>query len=204
MLQGRGRLHSGTVYQDVYLSLKAAAGVLFSVGGTQVDENSTEGRALLRNFVFMAVCFSGNHGAVTSVIALSSSFDATLGSYSVGLLYGCYVLTAMLCGAYVISITSAKKALVGSLALYAVYVASYLVAVVQVKSSLTGCYLKLLLLLLWKTNPQPAPFKFALFFLRRRLRFPALGGVARGALRRVRRRRGRGPPLDGARRVLQN
>jgi len=80
----------------------------------------------------MAVCFSGNHGAVTSVIALASSFDPTLGSYSVGLLYACYVLTAMLFGAYIISLTSAKKALVASLGLYAVYVSSYLVAVYQV------------------------------------------------------------------------
>lgn len=89
-----------------------------------------EGPALYRNFIWMAVLFSGNHGAVTSVIALASSFDATLGSYSVGALYGFYVLTAMLAGTYVVSVTSAKKALIISLGLYAVYVASYLIAVI--------------------------------------------------------------------------
>ena len=45
-------------------------------------------------------------------------------------MHRCYVLTAMLAGAYVISITSAKWCLTFSLSLYAVYVASYLVAVV--------------------------------------------------------------------------
>ena len=54
----------------------------------------------------------------------------SLGSYSVGMLYGCYVLTAMLAGAYLITLTSAKWCMTFSLALYAVYVASYLVAVV--------------------------------------------------------------------------
>jgi len=92
------------------------------------ETNAAEGAALKRNFIYMAVCFSANHGAVTSVIALSSSFDPTLGSYSVGLLYGCYVLTAMLVGSYVISVTSAKRVLIVSLAMYAVYVASYLLA----------------------------------------------------------------------------
>jgi hypothetical protein len=89
-----------------------------------------DARVLYLNFVAMAVYFSANHGSVTSVIALASSFDATLGSYSVGMLYACYVLTAMFAGQYIIEASSAKKVLVGSLALYAVYVASYLVAVI--------------------------------------------------------------------------
>ena len=93
--------------------------------------DSPEASNLYRNFILMALLFSANHGAVTSIIALSSSFDAELGSYSVGILYGFYVLTAMLAGAYIVSLTSSKRALIGSLALYAVYVASYLVAAIQ-------------------------------------------------------------------------
>lgn len=89
-----------------------------------------DGKGLLRNFVFMSMCFSANHGSVTSVIALASSFNATLGSYSVGVLYGCYVLTAMLAGPYIVSKFSAKRALIFSLFLYAIYVASYLIAVI--------------------------------------------------------------------------
>lgn len=61
-------------------------------------DKARERSILYWNFVFMAICFSGNHGAVTSVIALASSFDPTLGSYSVGILYGFYVLTAMFAG----------------------------------------------------------------------------------------------------------
>ena len=41
---------------------------------------SPKPRALYLNFVAMAVYFSANHGCVTSVIALASSFDATLGT----------------------------------------------------------------------------------------------------------------------------
>jgi hypothetical protein len=63
-----------------------------------VTGSKAEGKSLLYNFIFMSVCFSANHGSVTSVIALASSFNPTLGSYSVGVLYGCYVLTAMLAG----------------------------------------------------------------------------------------------------------
>lgn len=95
-----------------------------------VISNPDLGRSLFRNFVFMALCFSGNHGSVTSVIALASSFQATLGSYSVGTLYGSYVITAMFFGPYLISVTSAKRGLIASLALYSVYVSSYLVAVI--------------------------------------------------------------------------
>jgi len=58
----------------------------------------TEKSSLYWNFVFMAVCFSGNHGAVTSVIALASSFNPLLGSYSVAILYSLYVVTAMFAG----------------------------------------------------------------------------------------------------------
>lgn len=94
------------------------------------SQTTSEGKMLYYNFVFMSIFFSANHGSVTSVIALASSFEAVLGSYSVGVLYGCYVLTAMLAGPYIVSKTSAKKALIFSLALYAIYVASYLIAVI--------------------------------------------------------------------------
>jgi hypothetical protein len=65
--------------------------------------------ALYRNFVVMALCFSANHGAVTAVIALASSFgDTNLGSYSVGVLYSVYVLTATFGGSSVIRRWSTK------------------------------------------------------------------------------------------------
>ena len=98
--------------------------------GHEVSERGDNAKKLYLNFVVMSIYFSANHGSVTSVIALASSFDPTLGSYSVGTLYGCYVLTAMFAGQYIIEATSAKNVLVWSLALYAVYVASYLIAVI--------------------------------------------------------------------------
>jgi len=80
------------------------------------------------NFVFMSACFSANHGAVTSVIALASSFNATLGSYSVGVLYSLYVVTAMLFAQTFVDWMTQKGALVSALGLYSIYVGSYLVA----------------------------------------------------------------------------
>lgn len=89
---------------------------------------SEESRLLLRNFVFMSVCFSANHGAVLSVIDLSANFGDKLGSYSIGTLYGCYVISSTLFATSLISATSSKRVLVFSMALLAIYCCSYLVA----------------------------------------------------------------------------
>lgn len=97
---------------------------------TTQPQNIQEANRLLVNFVVMSVCFSLNHASVTSCIALSTSsgLPGNLGSYSVGVLYACYVVTAMLFSQLVIFYCGQKGSLVGSLAVYAVYVASYLVA----------------------------------------------------------------------------
>ena len=51
-------------------------------GAQREDGKKAQAKKLYRNFVYMSLCFSANHGSVTSIIALSSSFDPTLGSYS--------------------------------------------------------------------------------------------------------------------------
>uniref|UniRef100_A0A7S2CTI9 Uncharacterized protein n=1 Tax=Florenciella parvula TaxID=236787 RepID=A0A7S2CTI9_9STRA len=95
-----------------------------------MPQNLSEARKLLINFVTMTVCFSLNHASVTSCIALatSSGLPGNLGSYSVAVLYACYVVTAMLFSQVIIFYCSQKGSLTGSLAVYALYVASYLVA----------------------------------------------------------------------------
>ena len=50
--------------------------------GHEVSERGDNAKKLYLNFVVMSIYFSANHGSVTSVIALASSFDPTLGSYS--------------------------------------------------------------------------------------------------------------------------
>jgi hypothetical protein len=63
-------------------------------------ESLTLKASLYWNFVFMAVCFGANHGAVASVIALASTFNPALSSYSVAVLYSFYVVTAMFAGLF--------------------------------------------------------------------------------------------------------
>eukprot|EP00619_Florenciella_sp_RCC1007_P005376 CAMPEP_0205907510 /NCGR_PEP_ID=MMETSP1325-20131115/2598_1 /ASSEMBLY_ACC=CAM_ASM_000708 /TAXON_ID=236786 /ORGANISM="Florenciella sp., Strain RCC1007" /LENGTH=468 /DNA_ID=CAMNT_0053273607 /DNA_START=55 /DNA_END=1461 /DNA_ORIENTATION=- len=98
--------------------------------GSAIPQNLNEANKLLINFIVMTVCFSLNHASVTSCIALatSSGLPGNLGSYSVAVLYACYVITAMLFSQVIIFYSSQKGALTGSLAVYALYVASYLVA----------------------------------------------------------------------------
>lgn len=79
----------------------------------------------------MASLFSMNHGSVTSVIALASSFSPDLGTQSTGVLYICYVLFAMFFAETVVFKVGKKFALVGSLGLYAIYVAAYLIAALE-------------------------------------------------------------------------
>lgn len=85
--------------------------------------------ALLRNFVVMSVCFSVNHGTVSSVIALSTSLLGTgLGSVNLGTLYFFYVLTALVFATAIIQALGAKGGLLFGTGGYCVYVLSFLLA----------------------------------------------------------------------------
>jgi hypothetical protein len=123
----------------------AAAGALVPFGGqTEPDEAlsdsgmtsmSDDGRlpptasGVLLNFVWMSVCFSLNHGCVTSCLALASAqLGPALGGYSSGILYLFYTMTALLVAPAVVQRLGAKGSLQGGLLLYCLYVGSYALA----------------------------------------------------------------------------
>lgn len=81
---------------------------------------------LLLNFLLMTVCFSVNHGAVTSVLSLAVPLlGPTAGPYSSGTLYICYAATALFLSTPLLSFLGTRNALITGTALYCVYVASF-------------------------------------------------------------------------------
>ena len=81
---------------------------------------------LLSNFALMAVCFSVNHGAVTSVLSLAVPLlGPVAGPYSSGTLYICYAVTALFLSTPIMSFLGTRNALIVGTALYCVYVASF-------------------------------------------------------------------------------
>jgi len=77
----------------------------------------------LRNFIVMAICFSVNHGCVTSVLALASTdFNDNLAAISSALLYGTYTTSALFAAVPLVLTLGAKKSLSFGLWLYCFYI----------------------------------------------------------------------------------
>eukprot|EP01061_Rhynchopus_euleeides_P027404 TRINITY_DN44572_c0_g1_i1.p1 TRINITY_DN44572_c0_g1~~TRINITY_DN44572_c0_g1_i1.p1 ORF type:complete len:530 (+),score=218.15 TRINITY_DN44572_c0_g1_i1:88-1590(+) len=84
----------------------------------------------LYSFIAMTLCFSVNHGTVTAVIPLATAqFDDDLGSYSLGLLYLFYTLTALLASTSIVDELGHKWGLVAGCGVYTAYVAGNLLGV---------------------------------------------------------------------------
>lgn len=87
------------------------------------------GRSLLVNFVTMAVCFSVNHGTVSAVIGLATSLlGLGLGSTGLGILWSCYVLTAMIFATAILQAVGPRGGLLLGTLGYCCYVGSFLLA----------------------------------------------------------------------------
>jgi len=86
---------------------------------------------VLSSFIFMAVCFSVNHGCVTGLIGLASAnFPKALAGTQLGTLYILYVLTALFASAALVSIFGTKWALVTGVSMYCFYVISFAIAAI--------------------------------------------------------------------------
>jgi len=89
----------------------------------------TAGR-VLANFCWMSLCFSLNHGCVTSCLALASAqLGPALGGYSSAILYLFYTTTALLVAPAIVRTLGPKGSLDYGLLLYCVYVGSYALAI---------------------------------------------------------------------------
>lgn len=94
-----------------------------------VREWYTSERALLVNFVWLAVCFSVNHACVTSLLALATrNLGQALGGVQTGVLYSTYTLSALFMASGLVQRHGFKNVLGLGLGLYCLYVASFLVA----------------------------------------------------------------------------
>jgi hypothetical protein len=95
------------------------------------EETERQSKRLLRNFYFMCICFSANHGCVVSCIAYAASeLGDLLGGYGTGALYVCYAFTAFFLSKPVITMTGPKIGLVLGVGGYCVYILGFLLAIV--------------------------------------------------------------------------
>ena len=84
--------------------------------------NSNSGTA---NFRRMAIAFSINHAAVTSVLGLATGLLGDNGTYQSGTLFLLYAITAMIFSSGLIETFGARRTLIAAAALYTVYVLSF-------------------------------------------------------------------------------
>lgn len=94
------------------------------------EDAELQAERLLRNFYFMCVCFSANHGCVVACIAYASSeLGDLLGGYGTGSLYICYALTAFFLSKPVITMTGPKIGLILGVGGYCIYILGFLLAI---------------------------------------------------------------------------
>jgi len=94
-------------------------------------------RQLRTNFLRMAVCFSVNHGTVTTPLVLTSTLlGKDIGNVGNGVLYVFTLLSALILAAPMTTTVGPKKSMIVAMFLYCVYVTCFAVSVL-VKSQTT-------------------------------------------------------------------
>jgi len=109
-------------------------------GYQELSGAKTRKNVWLRNFIGMAICFSINHGCVTSVLALASSdFDEDLAAISSALLYGTYTTSALFAAVPLVLSLGAKRSLSFGLWLYCFYLVPFAIILLfpQISKSVT-------------------------------------------------------------------
>jgi len=109
---------------------------------TRISNGETRHGNWLRNFITMAICFSINHGCVTSVLALASSdFNDNLAAISSAILYGMYTTSALFAAVPLVLTQGAKRSLSAGLWLYCFYLIPFAIILLfpQISESVTTC-----------------------------------------------------------------
>jgi len=100
---------------------------LLQSGQRSDGTGNLSGTGIIRRFMYFAVCFSVNHGCVTSVVGLASSvLPKKLAGTQLGTLYIVYSLTALFASAALVTTFGTKWSLFVSTSLYCTYVACFL------------------------------------------------------------------------------
>jgi MFS family permease len=85
-------------------------------------------RAIIINFILLAVLFSANHGAVVSCLSLASGRLGDLGNYQSSVLYLAYTCSALFGSTFVVKNIGAKKSISIGMWLYCTYVGCFVIA----------------------------------------------------------------------------
>jgi len=101
--------------------------------GALLPGNAMEGLSppqLRTNFLWVAVCFSVNHGVVTAPLVVTTPLlGKDVGNIGNGVLYTFTLLSALLIAAPITTMVGPKKSMVFAMLLYCVYVTCFAVAV---------------------------------------------------------------------------
>ncbi|KAK3279712.1 hypothetical protein CYMTET_12418 [Cymbomonas tetramitiformis] len=100
-----------------------------ALGAYDMGEPKYTSAGIYRSVMLMSLCFSLNHGCVTSVIGLASiELGDQLGGDSLGLLYVMYTCIALVGATGIVEVLGQKWALVAGTSAYCVYVATFVFA----------------------------------------------------------------------------
>lgn len=84
-----------------------------------------ESKRILRNFCWMAILFSANHGTIVTCLSLATARLGTVGALQSGILYLFYTLSAVLGATYVVQNGGGRNGMIVGMTLYCVYVACF-------------------------------------------------------------------------------
>jgi hypothetical protein len=99
--------------------------------GEPMEQLKKEGsKRTIHSFLVMSLCFAMNHGAITTVVSFAGADFKEIGTFSNGILYGGYCVSALLFANLIVSSFGLKKSLVAGVAQYCIYLSMYLLAMV--------------------------------------------------------------------------
>lgn len=87
-----------------------------------------EAKRTLRNFCFMAVLFSANHGTIVACLSLATARLGAIGAWQSGMLYLFYTASAVLGATYVVKKFGGRNGMIAGMFLYCIYVGCFSVA----------------------------------------------------------------------------
>jgi MFS family permease len=87
-----------------------------------------EAKRTLRNFCFMAVLFSANHGTIVACLSLATARLGAVGAWQSGILYLFYTGSAVLGATYVVKKFGGRNGMIAGMSLYCIYVSCFSVA----------------------------------------------------------------------------
>lgn len=93
--------------------------------GSVPELSLQECKRIVRNFCWMAILFSANHGTIVTCLSLATARLGTVGALQSGILYLFYTLSAVLGATYVVEKIGGRNGMIVGMTLYCAYVACF-------------------------------------------------------------------------------